>query len=748
MAAKTSHNTPDTQPNTLPIYTASFRYSEVVDEGGFGFDTEWVLPDGLGGFAMGSISGVPMRRYHGMLCASLSPPVCRAMLINAFDELVHIPQGGNCGCDLDVRLTGFQFPDQDPPVENPYLTEFVKTADSCRWTYSIPSQLGRVHIRKTLTIADGIGGVRVEYEIESGIDSDMPITIEVRPLVSMRDFHELNRAETIETDHYKVQSIIEPAVAGVAINRDGFNPTLSIRGIGFAWESLPSVWRNITYHHDAQRQQEDCEDLYCPGVFSATIASNEHRTLTIEATISDQPTTDWEKCSSAKLERVGSAIDFAIELAGNPQDTALREAISKLAQASDDFIVHRLSSPGAPSEHSDAPSGSLERTQDPKEPKSAPTGHPDEEVESVSVLAGYPWFADWGRDTMIALPGLFLCTGRFDEAHQTLRTFADAIKHGLIPNRFDDGDGDAHYNTVDASLWFIQACSQWTHATGKPIGEKLLKACDSIIDAYIAGTINKIGLDPEDGLISAGDDQTQLTWMDALRDGVAFTPRHGKAIEINALWIQALVARTKMYDGREDLVERAELARRSLASKMGIGPNGGLVDCIWRSAGVRTSSVVQSQECRPNQSFALSLEYVDMPELMQKRSLDSLASLLSPIGMRTLDPEHVNYCAHYRGSMTDRDNAYHNGTAWPWLLGSYCEGLMRVNGFDEPSCKQAQAIMLGLVSKMDSDSVGQLFEIYDAERIDGSYKPQGCMAQAWSIAEALRVLVLSCRPNC
>ena len=388
----------------------------------------------------------------------------------------------------------------------------------------------------------------------------------------MRDFHELNHAGSVETDHYKVQSISEPAVEGVAINREGFDPTLSIRGIGFAWETLPSVWRNISYHHDAQRQQDDCEDLYCPGVFTATVTRNEHRTLTIEATISDQPTADWEKCSSSKQARVRSAIDFALDLAGNPQDSKLRDAIAKLAQASDDFIVQRSSRADG----------------------------------SVSVLAGYPWFSDWGRDTMIALPGLFLCTGRFDEAHRTLTTFADAIKHGLIPNRFDDADGDAHYNTVDASLWFIHACSQWAQAAGKPIGTKLLKACDLILDAYIAGTINKIGLDPEDGLISAGDDQTQLTWMDALRDGVAFTPRHGKAIEINALWIQALIARTKMGDGREDLRERAELARRSLATKMGIGPNGGLVDCIWRSTGVRTTSMMQSQECRPNQAFALS----------------------------------------------------------------------------------------------------------------------------------------------
>ena len=711
MASKTSPNTPDTLPNALPIWTANFRYGEVVDPAGFGFDTEWVLPDGLGGFAMGSIAGLGMRRYHGLLCASLSPPVCRAMLINAFDELVHIPQGGNCGCDLDVRLTGFQFAHQDPPLENPYLTEFVKEADTCRWTYSIPSQLGRVHIRKTLTIADGIGGCRVEYEIESGLDSDLPITLEIRPLVSMRDFHALNTSGSLESDQFKLEPIIEPAVAGVAINRDGFDPTLSIRGVQIDWEHTPSIWRGITYQHETMRHQDDAEDLFCPGVFTTTIVRNESRSLSIEATIKAEPTTDWQACSLAKRTRVQSAIDFALDLAGNPSDQTLRDAIAKLAQAADDFIVKRVG-----------------------------------KHDSVSVLAGYPWFSDWGRDTMIALPGLFLTTGRFDEAHQTLTTFANAIEHGLIPNRFDDAGGASHYNTVDASLWFIHACGEWTRATGKPLDATLLNACDAIIDAYIVGTINKIGLDETDGLIAAGDANTQLTWMDALRNGVAFTPRHGKAIEINALWINALETRIGFDNTRTNLEDLADQARQSLIKRMAQGPNGGLVDCLTLEPSVRMARWISSPELRPNQIFALALPKVNLPDSITKRSLEAVTNaLFTPTGLRTLDSENEAYCPHYQGSMTDRDRAYHNGTAWPWLLGPFCEAMLRLNDFDDVSRKQAQGVMLGLVEKMDSDAVGQLFEIYDAEPTEGNHKPQGCMAQAWSISEALRVLVLSCK---
>lgn len=698
--------------DTLPVWEANFEYGQPSDPQGFSFDTEWVLPDGLGGYAMGSISGVPMRRYHGLLCASLSPPVCRAILLNAFDELIHIPQGGVCGTDLDVRLTGFQFPDQDPPIENPYLTGFVKSIDSCSWTYSIPSQLGRVHIRKTLTIADRVGGCRVEYEIESGIDSDLPITIEIRPLVSMRDFHELNHPGVLQTEQFQIKQIIEPAVQGVAIKRDGFDPTLSIRGINIGWETLASIWRNVSYHHDTLRQQDDREDLYSPGMFTTTISQGESTSLSIESTIADEPTTDWNKCSSKKETRTQSSINFALDLAGNPDDQALRDAISTLVIASDDFIVKRIM----------------------------------KDRDSVSVLAGYPWFSDWGRDTMIALPGLFLTTGRFDEAHQTLTTFANAIEHGLIPNRFDDAGGSSHYNTVDASLWFIHACDQWSQATGKPLDQGLIDACDQIIDAYMKGTINKIGMDESDGLISAGDANTQLTWMDALRDGIAFTPRHGKAIEINALWINALEARARFNDSRKNLIDLADQARQSLMKKMSPGPADGLIDCLFRVDTVRTSEWVQSDELRPNQAFACALPGVRLTDSIARRAIHAVGdALLTPIGLRTLDPSHPNYCPHYQGSMTDRDNAYHNGTAWPWLLGAYCEGLMRVNNFDAESRKKAQAVMLGLVSKMGSDSVGQLFEIYDAEPTDGVYQSQGCMAQAWSIAEALRVLVISCQ---
>ena len=709
MPTKTSANPSDTLPN----YHASFANGEPVDPAGLGFDSEWIQPDGLGGFAMGSIGGVPTRRYHGLLCASLSPPVCRAMLLTALDECVHIPEGGYCGTDLDARLTGFQFADQDPMTANPHLVEFVQDVQGCRWTYAISTQLGRVQVRKTLTMADQVGGCRIDYEIESGLDSNIPITLEIRPLVSMRDFHELNAPGSLQIQHFEQASILEPAVAGAAITRTGFEPTLSLRGVQVDWESNPGIWRGISYHQETLRQQSDREDLYCPGVFTATIDQGTQRALSIEATIRSEPTTDWLRCSSTKRTRLQSSIDFAIDQAGNPDDQEIRNAIAKLVVAADDFVVQRVG-----------------------------------KHNSVSVLAGYPWFSDWGRDTMIALPGVFLTTGRSDEAHQTLTTFADAIDHGLIPNRFDDAGGSSHYNTVDASLWFIHACYQLSQAAGKPLDIGLIRACDQIIDAYITGTINHIALDEDDGLIASGDANTQLTWMDALRNGTAFTPRHGKAIEINALWINALEARLRMNDQRPELKARATQARDSIVSRMAKGPAGGLVDCITREPGVRIARWISSDELRPNQVFALSLPFVNLPSSIGHASFKAVSGhLLTPVGLRTLDPRSPSYCPHYTGSMTDRDRAYHNGTAWPWLLGGYCEAMLRLNNFDAPSRAKAQAIMLGLVKEMHSNAVGQLFEIYDAEPTDRVHSPQGCPAQAWSVSEALRLLVMSCKTD-
>ncbi|MFG0312797.1 MAG: amylo-alpha-1,6-glucosidase, partial [Phycisphaerales bacterium] len=283
------------------------------------------------------------------------------------------------------------------------------------------------------------------------------------------------------------------------------------------------------------------------------------------------------------------------------------------------------------------------------------------------------------------------------------------------------------------------------------LDQGLIDACDDILDAYTRGTINKIALDPHDGLIRCGDPRTQLTWMDALRDGVAFTPRHGKPIEINALWINALRARISMGSidplRADELESRATRAEQSIVRTMTAGPHGGLVDCLIPHNAVRSFSWRRSDECRPNQAFATALPGVRLPEHIARDVLTAIEHhLLTPVGLRTLSADHPEYQAHYRGSMTDRDRAYHNGTVWPWLIGAYADTKLRVRAFDDTARKGVIDGLVSLASVMNTDGVGSIHEIYDAEA-GGNEKhaPQGCPAQAWSVAEVLRGLVIASR---
>jgi predicted glycogen debranching enzyme len=681
---------------------------------------EWVLADAQGGFAMGCADATPMRRYHGLLVASLSPPVRRVLMLSSIDEHLHIPWGDSCGCHHDTRLTRFHFEGDDHrPAPPPTLAGFTKGVGTCVWDHTIPSQVGSVRIRKTLTLLDRCSACRIDYAIESAIlreDLDEPMTLTLSPLVAMRDFHELNHPGTLAPGVFSTEPIEEPGVEGVRVRREGIDADLLIRGVHLHADRTQSMWHGVRYEHDSRRGQSDTEDLFCPLRFRIQLSPRSTTHVSIEVELGEKPS-EAAACEQRRSMRVRSSIDSALRAAADPQDQQVRDTIACLASAADDFVVDRA--------------------------------FPD--AICTSIIAGYPWFSDWGRDTMICVPGLLLTTGRFDEAHACLTTFARAREHGLIPNRFDDDAGPAHFNTVDAPLWFVHACRSWSVASGKPLDRELIDACDDILDAYAHGTINKIAMDPHDGLIRAGDAQTQLTWMDALRDEIAFTPRHGKPIEINALWINALRARVAM--GTINDIRAAQLqglatqAERSIVSMMTGGPHGGLVDCLIPHSAVRSFSWQRSDECRPNQVFATALPGINLPEHIGRDTLHAIERhLLTPAGLRTLSADHPEYAERYAGSMIDRDRAYHNGTVWPWLIGAYADTKLRVNNFDQASCGAVTDHLLRLASVMDTDGVGSIHEIYDAEPGENEkHAPQGCPAQAWSIAEVLRGLVLATR---
>lgn len=664
---------------------------------------EWVLTNGLGGFAMGTALSVPTRRYHGLLVAATTPPVGRVLaLAQIADSLTLDPGGPN---EHAARLSLFHFESSDDrPEAHDTLARFVKD-ESVRWTYDLP---GGASVRKTVHLFRRRNAVAVRYEI----DAKGPWRLELRPLLALRDMHDLPG----ETDEAQQEDIRTRALP----DEDGRAGVLTVRGpMGVhvtcdpaTYREDPTPWHDVRYEWEALRGQDEHTDAYhAPGVFVREGSGPGVVTLTASTDTEPLPTIDDDR---ADRLREGHRLEASV-FAGCTEAMSDRDSgtLRTLARLSDDFVVERVG---------------------------------EADFRGASVIAGYPWFTDWGRDTMICLPGLMLATGRTDEAFRTLETFGAHRLRGLIPNRFTD-DGPAEYNTVDAPLWYIHACCRYLAATGDRAGfeRELLPACDEIVHAYKGGTDFGIGAD-EDGLITAGDEHTQLTWMDAKRDGVTFTPRHGKAVEINALWHNALASLEEAVrpDHQAMAAELHTMALRVASSFRAAflgGPGGGLIDCLTPTQ--NGDGWITSTELRPNQVFAVSLPHSPLEPDERRRVVEVVAEhLLTPVGLRTLAPGDPAYKPRFEGAMMDRDGAYHNGTVWPWLLGPFAEAVMRADGFSDASRAEARRLLAGLADRARVDVVGQLCEVYDA---DEPRRPDGCMAQAWSVAEPLRVYRLSLR---
>lgn len=675
---------------------------------------EWMLANGVGGYAMGTVLGVPTRRYHGLLIAAMAPPVLRMLTLAAVDDTVVLDPLSET--PAEHRLTRFHFTTaSERPCLHPSLVRFEKE-DFVRWTFELPRP-GKpsVTVRKTVELADGRNAVLVRYELPEGVDA----RLELRPLVALRDFHSLLTGHEFDAVARELPGL--QGHPGVLVARRDLGIHITGRGAE-EFNLEPDTWRSIELLSERERGLDDREDWYCPGVFVAQGPG----TVELIATTDASGRQGWQDARDARRRRRRGMIDAVLGAVHHHGDTRARTRLAQLAAAADAYIVHRAGSGG----NGTAGAG------------------------STTVIAGYPWFADWGRDTMIALPGLLLSTGRAEEAFDVLRTFANAQRRGLIPNRFDDHAGPAHYNTVDASLWFIHACVAWLDATGdrERFNAHLRPACERVVRAYLDGTDYQIKVDPIDGLVAAGSTETQLTWMDAKRDGVVFTPRHGKPVEINALWIHALrsLAVAMAFDDAKaaaDFDDHADRATKSFRAEFLGGPQGGLTDCLIPEPNARAVHWARSRDIRPNQIFAAALEHAPL-EGDERRAVVRVVRehLLTPAGLRTLAPGDAHYRSHYDGPLFDRDRAYHNGTVWPWLLGPFCEALMRSEGFSESSRREAAERLLALTDVVDAVSIGQIPEVADAEPgPDGRHRFDGCPAQAWSIAETLRVLGLALR---
>ena len=652
-------------------------------------DREWLVTNGLGGYASGTVSGVPTRRHHGLLVAALPAPRGRVMMFNRLSERILAP-GGVAG-----RLGGLERGGSLKVPAAGSLVEFRLEAGLPVWRYRVgpaliekrillPHRQNTVHV--TYRLLEGAEFARVEARIGLNIrPHDAPVS---SPL---KHPHTLSMTD----DRFEVHAGAEIPI--LRLRLWGARPYMAL---------APGVTRGVYYRIEAGRGYSDTGDFWTPGAFRFDLRAG--REVTLGASVEPWDTflaLDPEEARSAELFRRERLIDAA------PPN--LRTGLgAELVLAADQFLI--------------VPAG---RVAD-EARKHAEGG------EALTVIAGYHWFTDWGRDTMIALEGLTLTTGRAPEAGFILRTFSRHVRDGLIPNYFPDGQNEGVYHTADATLWFFHALGRYVEATGdRATLRSILPTLFDIVDHHRRGTRFGIGVDPADGLLRQGAEGYQLTWMDAKVDDWVVTPRRGKAVEINALWYNALRllekwARAEGHDREaEEAARSAERARDSFNKRFWNEAAGCLFDVVDGETG-------DDPARRPNQIFAISLDYPALESSRWEAVLQTVRStLLTPMGLRSLAPGEPDYKPRYDGDLRSRDAAYHQGTVWAWLIGPYIDAWLRVHPGEVEGIRD---VLDGFEAHLDEAGVGTISEIFDAE---APYEPRGCIAQAWSVAEVLRGLV-------
>jgi predicted glycogen debranching enzyme len=655
---------------------------------------EWLLTNGLGGYASGTIAGTLTRRYHGFLIAALPAPLGRVVMLSQIGERLSCADGALAPLSHE--------PQSESNPESPTalsLTEFRLENGLPIWRYAAAGTVLERHI----LMPHMQNTVYVTYHLVSGAE---PLHLELRPLMHFRP-HGLPVSDPLQRsyelvmseDRYEVSA--SPNLPRLRLYLQGTEGTLTVDR---------EIVRHLFYRKEAEHGYEAYGSLWSPGHFATQIVPGQEVTLIAS-------TEPWTTIMALQVDAAHTAerIRRRRLLAAADPDAQTNTA-AELVLAASQFII--------------SPAGRVASTT-----RAHALGD-----EERSVIAGYPWFTDWGRDTMISLEGLTLTTGRHLEAGWILRAFARSICDGLIPNLFPEGNHEGLYHTADATLWFFHALDRYLEATqDHGTLALLLPQLLDIVEHHRRGTRFGIGVDPRDGLLSQGEEGYQLTWMDAKVDDWVVTPRRGKAVEINALWYNAL--RLLEEWGHEalgeyvaaDLAAAAEHARKSFNERFWYADGGYLYDVIGGPEG-------DDPSCRPNQVIAISLRH---PVLDRSRWKPVLATvrqrLLTPVGLRSLAPSHPDYKPRYFGDLRARDAAYHQGTIWPWLIGPFIDAWLRLYPGDRAT---ARGFLEGLVPHLGEACLGSISEISDAE---APYTPRGCVAQAWSVAEILRSWVKTAR---
>jgi predicted glycogen debranching enzyme len=657
---------------------------------------EWLVTNGIGGFASGTIATGMTRRYHGLLIAALQPPLGRTHLVAAFEEMVHY---GTSSYPLATNrwISGAIDPRGYLSIES-----FRLEGTTPVWNFALADAL----LEKRIWMARGENTTFIQYTLVRG---SSPFALECKALVNYRDFHSTTHAGDW---HMK----IVPVECGVMILPFEGATRFYLQSPKASCEPRHEWYRNCFLPAEKERGLDDHEDHLFAALFRASLNAGDHLTflITSEPKVSLRSTPPYDPATTPPKYR--NHIDVIVRASRTAHDAHLFATWKKinpvvaqnappwlpqLVLAADQFIVRR----SLPAE---------------------PEGH--------SVIAGYHWFGDWGRDTMISLPGLTLATGRSEIARGILLAFAQFVDAGMLPNNFPDAGGKPEYNTVDAALWYFEAVRQYFAATQDTATlQKLYPVLAGMIDAHLAGTRYNIHVDSADGLLYAGGPGIQLTWMDVKIGDWVVTPRTGKPVEINALWINALETIAGFARALNQPAEKFEsLSAQAMRSfqKFWNAQRNCCFDVIDVPAAGKAISTDAS--LRPNQIFAVSLPVSPLSKEQQKSVVDICAQqLLTSYGLRSLAPSEPGYVRHYTGDSRARDSAYHQGTVWGWLLGPFALAHFRV--YSDPAAALRYLEPLG--GHIAGFGLGTLPEIFDA---DPPHTPRGTIAQAWTVGEVLR----------
>ncbi|MGC2236744.1 MAG: amylo-alpha-1,6-glucosidase [Pyrinomonadaceae bacterium] len=657
---------------------------------------EWLETNGIGGFASSTISGANTRRYHALLIAATKPPLGRITMLSKFEETLIID-------GKTYELSSNQFPDKIYPEGFKYLKSF-RLDPFPIWIFEVEG----IEIEKKIFMVDGQNTTVCRWTIKNQSQiANRKSQIELKPLLSFCDYHALQH----ENNDFNLEFSENPSAAAGDSDMISVHPYNEMPALYFAHnagkvEKTGFWYRNFEYAIEKERGFDFREDLFQPFALkfdledtAIVIVSTEGGNATVKervnSTINDTLVHTRVSAYAEKLEK--SEIKRRknlIKTAGAKDDFT-----KQLVLAADRFIVLR--------------------------------------GEGKTVIAGYPWFSDWGRDTMIALNGLTLATNRMDIGKNILLEFSQHLSQGMLPNRFPDASDEAEYNTVDATLWYFEAIRAYAEKTGdyEFVREKLYEKLINVVVWHLSGTRYNIHVDT-DGLLYAGEKGVQLTWMDAKIGDYVVTPRVGKPVEIQALWYNALKIMADFAERFGDTEDKAKYDSMAMMAKETFN------QVFWNEAEQCLFDVVENGNrdgsVRPNQIFAASLPHSMLSIGRAQKIVEKVEQeLLTPVGLRSLSPKDSRYCPIYTGTPFERDSAYHQGTVWAWLIGGFVDAYRKVYPNGNKTEKRIEEIMSGFKNHLTEAGTGQISEIFDARE---PHAPRGCMAQAWSVAEVLRVL--------